>query len=441
MTWGEFTLKDEKELGEKFNVLVRSRMPLVEDSEIKDYVTDIVNRMARNMPPQPFPFTVSVVQDNAVNAFACPGGYIFVYTGLLLAMRKESEVAGVIAHEMGHVTQRHIARRIENSQLVGILSVLGALAGAFLGGQGGPAAITGALAAGQAAMLGYSRADERESDQVGMSYLTRAGYSPQGMVGAFEILSRKQWLTGREIPSYLSTHPGLTERVQDMKARISLMTAGQQNRQEDNARFLRVQTLVRARYGDPQPAEIFFADRLQGPNRCMALMGRGILASRQNRVNDASSAFAEALACAPDEELIIREAGRFHYTKGDRNKGAALLQRAVSINKNDIFALFYHARSLADSNKNNEAVEYMKDVLRKVPEDSEVHDAMAHIYGKSGRMFLANLHMAYSALYANRENRIKQFMDKAGALAKTPEEKNALARFEKRYNDRKQFWK
>lgn len=441
LAWGEFTLKDEKELGEKFNVLIRSRMPLVQDSEIVDYVTGVVDRIARTMPPQPFPFTVSVIQHNAINAFACPGGYIFVHTGLLLAMKNESEVAGVIAHEMAHVTQRHIAGRIENSQLVGILSVLGALAGAFLGGQAGPAAMAGSMAAGQAAMLSYSRADEREADQVGMNYLTRAGYPPQGMAGAFEILSRRQWLMGGDIPSYLSTHPGLSERVRDMKVRMSRMSAAQQSKKDDNARFLRVQALVRARYSDPQAAAQAFASQINGPNRCVALMGQGILAARQNRINDASASFAEALACAPGDELIVREAGRFHYTKGDRNNGAALLKQAVSMNRNDTFALFYYARNLADSGNSAEAIEYARQVQRRVPEDSEVHELLARLYGETGQMFRANLHMAYSGLYENKKNKVKQFMDKAKSLAKTPDEKNAVERFEKQYKDRRQFWK
>ena len=441
VAWGEFTLKDEKELGEKFNVLIRSRMTLVQDPEIVDYVTGIVNRIARTMPPQPFPFTVSVIQHNAINAFACPGGYIFVHSGLLLAMRNESEVAGVIAHEMAHVTQRHIAGRIENSQLIGLLSVLGALAGAFLGGLGGPAAMTGALAAGQSAMLSYSRADEREADQVGMNYLTQAGYPPQGMVGAFEILSRKQWLMGSDIPAYLSTHPGLAERVKDMGVRVGRMNAGQQARKDDNARFLRVQALVRARYGDPAPAAQAFAEQIKGPYKCVALMGQGILASRQNRVNDAAASFEQAMACAPNDELIVREAGRFHYTKGNRAKGAALLERAVSLNRNDTFALFYHARDLADSGRTAEALDYAKQVLRRVPDDSEVQELVARLHGESGQMFLANLHMAYAGLYDNKESRVKQFVDKAKPLAKTPEEKDAMERFEKVYKDRKQFWK
>lgn len=441
LAWGEFTIKDEKELGEKFNVLIRSRMPLIQDTEVLGYVTDMVNRLARNLPPQPFPFTVSVIQHNAVNAFACPGGYIFIHTGLLLAMDNESEVAGVVAHEMAHVTQRHIARQIENSQAITLLSIVGMLAGAFLGGEGGAAALTGSLAAGQAAMLNYSRNDEREADQVGMNYLTKAGYSPQGMVSAFEVLSRRQWLMGSSVPTYLSTHPGLQERVKDMGVRVSRLPAAQQNIQGDNSRFLRVQALIRARYSDPQAAVQAFTRQMNGPHKCMALMGMGILASRQNRINDATGYFDQALTCAPKDALVVREAGRFHYTKGDKNKGAALLERAVTMNRNDIIAQFYYARNLNDLGRTPEAIEITRQVLRKVPEDVEVHEFLARLYGSSRQMFLANLHMAYGGLYEHNERKVKQFLDKAKGLAKSPQETASVERLEKQLKERKEFWK
>jgi predicted Zn-dependent protease len=397
--------------------------------------------VCRSLPPQPFPFTVSVIRHNAVNAFACPGGYIFVHTGLLLAMDSESEVAGVIAHEMAHVTQRHIARRIENSQMASLLSLVGMLAGAFLGGEGGAAAVTGAMAAGQAAMLNYSRNDEREADQVGMNYLTRAGYTPQGMVRAFEVLSRRQWLMGGTVPSYLSTHPGLDERVRDMGIRVSRLPANQRKTAGDNTRFLRVQALVRARYSDPQTAAQAFSRQLDGPGRCVALMGMGILSARQNRISDATRYFDDALACAPSDALIVREAGQFHYTKGNRNRAGVLLERAVAMNGDDVYALFYQARNLGDLGRTKEAVELAQRVLRKEPEDAEVHELLARLYGAGRQMFLANLHMAYSGLYEQNERKVRQFFDKAKGLAKTAQETATLERFEKQYKDRKEFWK
>ena len=441
LAWGAFTHKDEKELGDKFNALIRSRMPIVQDTEIVDYVTGVVNRLAASLPPQPFPFKASVLRHNAVNAFAIPGGYIFIHTGLILAMSNESEVAGVIAHEMAHVTQRHIASRIENSQYISILSLIGALAGAFLGGQGGSAAMVGSMAAGQAAMLNYSRTDEREADQVGMNFLTQAGYPAQGMVGAFEVLSRRQWLLGGDIPSYLSTHPDLQERVRDMGVRVSRLAPAKQSQRDDNSRFLRVQALIRARYADPQTAQQAFARQLEGPNRCLALMGMGVLCSRRNEINDATRFFDQALTCSPDDTIIMREAGRFHYLKGDKNRGFGLLRQTVQRNSNDVLALFYYARCLGDIGSTDEAIDYARQVLRKVPDDSEVHDLLARLYGAKRQLFSAHLHMAYSALYANNERKTQQNLDKAKGLVKDGAQKSQVERFEKLLKERKEYMK
>jgi len=438
---GRFTIQDEKELGEKFNVMIRSRMPLVQDTEIVGYVEGLVQRLAATMPPQPFPFTVSVIRHNAVNAFAAPGGYVFVNTGLLLALENESEVAGVLAHEMAHVTQRHIARRVESSQVVGLLSILGMLAGAFLGGDAGIAAVAGSMAAGQAAMLSYSRSDEREADQVGMNYLTRAGYPPQGMIGAFEILSRRQWLVGSAMPTYLSSHPDIGERIKDMNIRVGALPAAKQGKQDDNRRFLRVQALVRARYSDPAGALQAFSKQLNGPNTCIALMGLGVLAARQNRVSEAAGRFDQALACAPDDELIVREAGRFHYTKGNKDRGVALLRQAVALSPGDVLALYYYARSLGDLGKTQDAIEMARKVLAKVPEEAEVHELLARLYGEQRKMFLANLHMAYGGLYENNEKKLRQFMDRAKKLAASPEDQALMSRLDKLYQERKEFWK
>lgn len=111
--FGSFGVKDEKELGRKFDVLVRSRMPLVEDPEIKGYIQSIVDRLSKTFPPQPFPFTANVLLHNSMNAFAVPGGSVFVHTGLIMQLDHESELAGVLGHELAHVTQRHIATRME----------------------------------------------------------------------------------------------------------------------------------------------------------------------------------------------------------------------------------------------------------------------------------------------------------------------------------------
>ena len=436
----EFTVKDEAELGKKFNILVKSQLPLVQDPEITAYIDDLVARLAKTMPPQPFPFTASVVRHNAINAFATPGGYVFVFTGLILAMNHEAELAGVLAHEMAHVTQRHIASRIQKGRMVSILSIVGALAGAFMGGEGGSAAMAGSMAAGQAAMLSYSRTDENEADQVGMNYLTKAGFNPQGMGGAFKVLGRKQIMMGSKIPSYYSTHPDINQRADDMAQRVARLPEAQRKKPDNDARFMRIQTLVRGRYSDPDTAERAFAKQLEkGPN-ALALMGQGILWSRLNRINDATAAFAKAMELAPKDELIIREAGRFHYTKGNRDQGVALLRRAVDMDSKDIMARYYLARVQGDEGKLNEAIENTRLVLRVVPEDVELHEMLARLHGQNNQMFLAYLHMAYAALYSNNKTKTAQLYEKLNGMPRQAEEKNQLERFHTSYKERREFW-
>ena len=441
LAWGEFTIKDEAELGKKIRMSVRTSFPVVDDPEVVRYIEGVVERLKAKMPPQPFPFTVCVVRHNAINAFAAPGGNLFIFTGLILAMEHESELAGVIGHEMAHASQRHIASRIEKMQKITLLSLAGALAGAFIGGQAGPALMSGSLAAGQASMLSYSRADETDADQVGMSYLIGAGYPPQGMVGAFEKIRRQQWLLGLDIPTYLSTHPAVGERIGTLSARIQSMPPAIRGRKDQDTDFLRIQALIRARYADVEPALAFFAEQKKGPQKCLAYMGEGIIYSRLNNIRAAESAFTTALACDPKDSLIVREAGIFHYLKGTQKTAATLLPRAVSMNPKDYMALFFYARLLADNGNSKGAQEYLKEILLQLPEDAEVHEFYGRVLGSDKQMFPAYLHMGYAAMYANDRVRTEKNYEQAKALAQTPSEKDALKRFEATQKERREFWK
>ncbi len=437
--WGDFTIADEAELGKQIRMSVRSSFPLVEDPEVVTYINDLVSRLSVGVPPQPFPFVTNVIRHNAINAFAVPGGNLFIFTGLILAMEHESELAGVVAHEMAHATQRHIASRIKQMQAVSLLSLAGAIAGIFIGGNTGSALLTGTMAAGQSAMLNYSRSDETDADHVGMTYLVAGGFPPDGMVGAFEKIRRQQWLLGLDIPTYLSSHPGIGERISTLTARIGALTATVRNRDHDDRAFLRVQALIRGRYGDAEPSLAVFAaqEKAGGPQRCLAFMGKGILLSRLNRVNEARQAFDEAIRCGGTDSLIVREAGIFHYMKGDHALGARLIQQAVSMNRKDDMALFFHARVLLDNGNFREARRYLREILVRLSDDAEIHFYYAQALGKDNKMFDAYLHMAYSALYSADTKKIAPNLDKARALAVTAEDKAKIKRFEEMQKERR----
>lgn len=433
-----FGVADELELGRKFDVLVRSRMPIVEDPEVKGYIRDLTERLSAKLPPQPFPFTPNVILHNSMNAFAVPGGYLFVHTGLIMHLEHESELAGVMAHEMAHVTQRHVASRIDRSRFTTLASLVGALAGVFIGknsSSGAGAAVTGSLAAGQAAMLNYSRTDETESDQVGLQYLTTAGFRPQGMVGAFEKIRKLQWTSGLSIPEYLSTHPDVGSRVTEISARVKILPAAIQNRPESDARFSRVQTLIWARYGDPDQA----ARKFQG-STALDLMGQAMLLARKNRINDAAALFDKALAKAPQDALITREAGIFHYSTGG-NRAESLLRKALSLDPRDAMATFFLARFMSDGGNHAEAQAMFKSLLRVYPDDSEIHFYYGRSLGTSGQHFRAYLHLAYSTLYENNLKKTDSWLAKARPLALVPTDKDDLDRLRAIYDDRKQYIK
>lgn len=440
--FAEFTIADEIELGNKFNILIRSQMPIIYDPEVVDYMNYLMDRFQKAMPPQPVKFQLHVIRDDTLNAFAVPGGYIFIHSGLITAMSSEAELSGVLAHEMAHVTQRHIASRMEKAKYGSVLALAGMLAGALVGGEAGMAAAMGGMAATQAAMLNYSRADESEADQVGMGYYIAAGYPPEGMVDAFRVIQRPQWVTGGEIPAYLSTHPAVTERIGDLSSRAKSIKVPPENRKPvDNTQFLRVQTLLRGRYSNTEAADKYFQQQLKGENKALAWLGLGILRERQHRINEASHAFSEALRMKPKDQMFLREAGRFNYFKGDRDKAINYLQQATAQNPHDYMAMFFYARLLDDYGQSELALSYYRQVLRYYPEDAEVHEYYARALGKQKQLFPAYLHLAYSSLYANQPGKTEQAYQKVKGMAQTTTDQRELEIFEKKYAERKVFWR
>ena len=440
-SFGKFGIKDEHELGRKFSVLVKSRMPIIQDPEIVRYANYVLDRLQENIPPQPFPFEINVIVDNKLNAFAVPGGYVFVNTGMLLELEHESELAGVLAHELAHVTQRHIANRINNAQKVQMISLLGMVAGAVLGatssGNAGSGLLTGSLAAGQAAMLNYSREDEREADQIGLLYLADAGYNPHGLPSSFEKIRKRKWESGSNVPTYLSTHPDIEERQDYLSGRVASLPQTVQQRPDDDEQFQHIQTLVRARYTDPESALAYFSQREETP---LVLMGKAIALSRSNNIQAAAAMFDAALKADPKNALILREAGRFHYTKGTTNKAIFLLQKATVRNPEDLMTLFFYARLLNEQGDHNTAATYYEKILKTLPEDSEVHFFYGKLLGQNGDEFSGHLHLAYSALYRNDKKKSAYHIKKAEALAKTQEQEEAIALIKHQRKERAAYW-
>lgn len=433
---GGVSLKDEKKMGRQFDAAVRTQLPMVDDPEVRKYVTDLVRRLVKAIPPQPFEFKAAAILNNSLNAFAVPGGYVYVFTGLIMNLNNEAELAGVLGHELAHVTQRHVASRLERAQFITLGALLAAVAGIAIGGPAGAAAAMSAAGAGQSAMLNYSRLDEAEADNVGLQYLLKAGYPPEGLTGGFKVLRQKAKMAGAgQPPIYLSTHPAIGDRINTMAARTAALPAAARKGSYDNTRFKRVQTLLWARYGDEQAA----LERFRSGD-ALSLMGRGIVLGRMNRVKEAERAFSQAVAAAPNDSLVLREAGIFHYRKGNLKLAEQMLARATRLDANDYMAHFFAGRLLDDAGRRREAQGMYRNVLRHVPEDPEVHEALARSYGQGGDNYLAHVHLAYAAMYANNKKQAERYVAQAKKLGAGAADKRPLQRLEAAYKERKEIW-
>ncbi|MFP4107808.1 MAG: M48 family metalloprotease [Desulfonatronovibrio sp.] len=437
--FGEFTISDEAELGEEAHRMIRSRLDVIEDPEITGYIKDLASRLAESAPPQPFPVTVDVVNHNAVNAFATVAGYMVIFSGLILNMDTESELASIIAHELAHITQRHIARNIERSKLISVGTLVGLLAGAFIGSEAGEAVAAGSIAGGQSAVLKYSREDEQEADQVGLNFLVKAGFNPSGVVSAMEKMRKMQWFSGGEIPSYLSTHPGMDQRTSYLQDRVNRLDQALLKRSDDNYRLRRVQTLLRARYSSPSAAMTHFRDKKS--DSCLGYLGKGIVNSRTHKIDQARENFEKLIECDDNDPLFLREAGIFYFQFGDLDTSAGLLQKAVMSSPRDTQAIIYYARNLSEQGLLSDSISYLEKALEILPENPLTHEHLARVHGKNKDNFMAHLHMAYARIFENNKTQARFHLDKAKSLAQGRQDKDKVKDLDNTYQKQAQYWK
>ena len=216
---------DEARLGRAIMRDIRQSGNVIDDPLMTEYINEVGNRIAAQATDGDVDFTFFVIDDHRINAFALPGGFIGIHTGLLEATRNEDELAGVLAHEVAHVTQRHIARAIHANSRQSILStaiMLGAMiAGAVSGDsdvlQAGTAVAQGTAAQAQ---INFTRSNEYEADRVGIETLADAGFDPYGMASFFEVMSRQTTTApDHRAPEFLRTHPVTTSRIAEARNR------------------------------------------------------------------------------------------------------------------------------------------------------------------------------------------------------------------------------
>ena len=240
----QFTLisvEQEIEMGRRVDGEVRREMPVLKDEEVTAYVRALGRRLAQHAPGPKYPYRFAVVDYREINAFALPGGPIWMHRGLIHAASNEAQVAGVLAHEVAHIAQRHSADQLTKATMANWgLGVLGA----FLGNSAGAGAAQ--MAAGfltNGVFLKFSRDDEREADRVGLQIMRRAGWNPRGMVELFEVLRREARRDPGSVEIFFSSHPAPQDRINQLQSDIGRTPSGRRDSpefQKIKARLLRL---------------------------------------------------------------------------------------------------------------------------------------------------------------------------------------------------------
>jgi beta-barrel assembly-enhancing protease len=392
--FGSLTIEKEKELGEEFCLQLQQYYPVVRDPYLSGYINTVGQKIVQQLGAQPFQYRFFILEDPTYNAFAVPGGYIFVNTGIIRLMEREDELAGVLAHEVTHIHQRHMAKRLEKAKISTVATVIAALAAVLLGGAAAAPLLTGAMAGAESAMLAYSREDEKEADTLGFKWLTMSRYDPHYMTTVFKKMNRQRWFESNDIPFYLKTHPELESRMIDLAHLADSHRIPEREPTPPTKAFTFFKQRLEAMYGNPQRMKRELLIRLsQEPDN---IPNRYSLALVYKRLGDrplASQAYQQALARDPNNEMIKRDLAIFDYESNKVQEAHSLFQELLRHNPKDEVSLYYTGLILQDRRQVDEALTLFEKLHTLNPAFTEVYYNLGTLYGLKQRLGPAHYYL------------------------------------------------
>ena len=403
------SIEEEKILGEKFLAQMREHVEVVKDDFATQFINDLGHYLIEPLETKHFPFNFYIVKDNTLNAFAAPGGHIFVFTGLIEALDGVDELAAVVCHEIGHVSARHLSQRIEQGQKINLASMAGILAGVLIGGPAGEALATGSIAAGLQTQLYYSRNDERQADQLSFKYMKSAGFDPSGMITSLEKIEKSHWPGADKVPTYLKTHPSGPERMSSLDTLLSAYTHNKPSKrgvERFRALFFYFKTVLRAKYLDSHEAERLFNLELKnGVGDTLPHFGLGIIYKERSEYDRGISHFIKALEGAPGSIMILRNLGEAYQMSGQNRKAISALEQALKQDEDDKSTLFLLGLSYENLEEYEKAVSLFEKLTSFRPVENDVYYHLGLSYGRQGKLALAHYNFG---LYFKRSGQLQK---------------------------------
>lgn len=397
--------QQQRRIGETIMREIRADRSLIRDPEITDYINNLGYRLVAQSSGNGQDFEFFVLREPTLNAFALPGGFIGVHSGLILAAQSESELASVLSHEIAHVTQAHIARIIAKSEQSNILS-MAALALAMLAARSNPQVARAAVATAQAttiqSQLDYTRDHEREADRVGLGLLQQAGFDVYAMPAFFERMLKYNRLYESNAPDYLRTHPITTERIGDIQNRIQGVPF---RLVADSPEFLFARAKLRAAESSPREALRYFEDNLREKKYASEAAHRYGLALALLRNSEFARAQQELAASIQKGGLNAMSA----TAQADIQAAAGRTEAAAKSYRDGLQRFPRHralsyglAELLLQTRKPRDALALINEQLSNQSRDAQLYELKARAHADLNQSFAR--HQALAEAYALRGN-------------------------------------
>ena len=412
----DMSAQQERKLGESVIRQIRLSGAYLSDPEVNGYLNELGNRLVTAIPGAPFDFEFFAVADPSINAFALPGGYVGVNVGLILLTQTESELASVLAHEISHVTQHHIARSVA-TQKDAMLASLAALAAAVVAsrssasnsGQMTQAAIASAQGVAIQMQINFTRQNENEADRIGFQRLDAAGFDVTAMATLMERLQRATRFAEGSAPSYLRDHPVTYERIAEAQARAQSKPFRQI---KDSLDFNMVRALVRSYQGTPRDAILFFEDAIAEKKYNDAIAARyGLVASllRAEDFKRAQTELAILEKSSPAHPMIDAMAGQVLMQSGQLPAAIARYESALARYPAKMQLVYDYPEALLKNNQPDKAARYVAEQLQHYPSDGPMHLLAARSYAALGKQMLQHQHQGeYYAWQGNLQAAVVQ---------------------------------
>lgn len=378
----------ERRLGQAVMREVHQDKALVRDPEVESYIQSIGYQLVANSDDNRLPFTFFVLKSTEINAFAAPGGVVGINSATILTSDNESELAGVMAHEISHVTQRHMARTYEAASKFS-LPMMAAMIGAIALGIANPAAGQAALAiisgASTQYQINFTRDNEEEADRIGMQLLARSGFDPHGMPDFFQKLQQTTRYSGGNAPEFLQNHPLTSTRIAEATARADKYPPVE-HKSSASFKLTRAKLMVDS-FDRPKEAVRFFEEQLNGvgyPDMTTARYGYALALTNDNNFTMARAQLNILLSADRENVAYLLAAARLESAQRNFSAAASLYSAAHKLYPDYRPLVLGYARALLDAGQSFPALDLLLDYGRKHEPDIAYYDLLSQAQGETG---------------------------------------------------------